>query len=387
MSISNLLTSGAQAGADLSITCHNVICDAESVFEAGLRVDNIAEYTADNGVSIDGVLLKNGGLTCGAISSGTASMIGAPVNGIDLCNKDYVDAIAGGGGDVVGAASSTDNAVARFNLATGKVIQNSAVIIDDNGIIDTPRFIRAVNPDTAAASYFTNDFRRGTGAAAPAWIAAQFGANAVSAGITGDRVIIGNYLGELTIGGHNDGHSAWRPLYIGQNTAGASLNLRGIDVPITTTNGVSISSTVQSTSTASGSLTTLGGVGIAKALYCGGTINGFGKAVINSDLTLGTDATSAHLHTKGATPTISATHTIQSWSTDIAGEITVAASSTATITFGVAYTGMLGMAVVLTPKTAGAGAYYVGATSTTTFTAVNVVASPITFMYYVIAGF
>jgi hypothetical protein len=35
------------------------------------------------------------------------------------------------GGDVVGAASSTDNAITRFNGTTGKLIQNSAVIIDD----------------------------------------------------------------------------------------------------------------------------------------------------------------------------------------------------------------------------------------------------------------
>ena len=37
-----------------------------------------------------------------------------------------------GSGDVVGPASSTDNAVARFDLATGKLIQNSGVIIDDS---------------------------------------------------------------------------------------------------------------------------------------------------------------------------------------------------------------------------------------------------------------
>jgi hypothetical protein len=36
-------------------------------------------------------------------------------------------------GDVVGPASATDNAVARFDLTTGKLIQNSTVIIDDNG--------------------------------------------------------------------------------------------------------------------------------------------------------------------------------------------------------------------------------------------------------------
>jgi len=37
-----------------------------------------------------------------------------------------------GDGDVSGAASSTDNAVVRFNGAGGKTIQNSAVVIDDS---------------------------------------------------------------------------------------------------------------------------------------------------------------------------------------------------------------------------------------------------------------
>jgi hypothetical protein len=36
-------------------------------------------------------------------------------------------------GDVTGAASSTDNAITRFNGTTGKVIQNSLVIVDDTG--------------------------------------------------------------------------------------------------------------------------------------------------------------------------------------------------------------------------------------------------------------
>ena len=41
----------------------------------------------------------------------------------------------GGGGDVVGAVSSTDNAIARFDGVTGKVVQNSNVTIDDVGRI------------------------------------------------------------------------------------------------------------------------------------------------------------------------------------------------------------------------------------------------------------
>ncbi len=36
-------------------------------------------------------------------------------------------------GDVVGASSSTDNAVARYNGTTGKLIKNSVAILDDSG--------------------------------------------------------------------------------------------------------------------------------------------------------------------------------------------------------------------------------------------------------------
>jgi len=39
------------------------------------------------------------------------------------------------GGDVVGPASATDNAIARYNLTTGKLIQNSTVTVTDNGDI------------------------------------------------------------------------------------------------------------------------------------------------------------------------------------------------------------------------------------------------------------
>ncbi len=43
---------------------------------------------------------------------------------------------SGGSGDVVGPASATDNAIARFDLTTGKLIQNSAVTISDDSFGD-----------------------------------------------------------------------------------------------------------------------------------------------------------------------------------------------------------------------------------------------------------
>lgn len=45
--------------------------------------------------------------------------------------EDEITAIVPGAGDVVGPASATDNAVARFDTTTGKLIQNSAVTIAD----------------------------------------------------------------------------------------------------------------------------------------------------------------------------------------------------------------------------------------------------------------
>lgn len=56
-------------------------------------------------------------------------------------NGDVIEidvATGAGGGDVTGPASSTDNAAARFDGATGTVVKNSSVTIDDSGNIATP---------------------------------------------------------------------------------------------------------------------------------------------------------------------------------------------------------------------------------------------------------
>lgn len=52
---------------------------------------------------------------------------------------DLVGSSTGGGsGDVIGPASSTDNAISRFDGTTGKLIQDSLVVIDDSGTILAP---------------------------------------------------------------------------------------------------------------------------------------------------------------------------------------------------------------------------------------------------------
>lgn len=57
-------------------------------------------------------------------------------------------AAAGGGGlgDVVGPASATDNALVRYDTTTGKLIQDSAVVIDDAGAVTVPEIVAPSTP-------------------------------------------------------------------------------------------------------------------------------------------------------------------------------------------------------------------------------------------------
>jgi hypothetical protein len=63
-------------------------------------------------------------------------------------------------GNVIGPASSTDNAVVRFDGVTGKIIQNSVVIMDDVGNVDsqgtsvgaTKSFLNQNNDNTAGSA-------------------------------------------------------------------------------------------------------------------------------------------------------------------------------------------------------------------------------------------
>jgi hypothetical protein len=62
-------------------------------------------------------------------------------------------------GDTVGPSSATDNAVARFDTTTGKLIQNSGVTIDDSGNISTAGTITSGAGASTAGAF---DFGEGT---------------------------------------------------------------------------------------------------------------------------------------------------------------------------------------------------------------------------------
>lgn len=67
-------------------------------------------------------------------SGGTKGLVPAPTTGdaTKYLKGDGTWATVSGSGDVVGPASATDNAIVRFDLTTGKLIQDSGIIIDDS---------------------------------------------------------------------------------------------------------------------------------------------------------------------------------------------------------------------------------------------------------------
>jgi len=85
------------------------------------------------------------------VSNSAAYLSGGPVTDISLLaaasaswNSVYTTTNTNsaswdaGNGDVIGPGIATDNAIARFNLSTGKLLQNSLVTVSDTGAIVAP---------------------------------------------------------------------------------------------------------------------------------------------------------------------------------------------------------------------------------------------------------
>ena len=85
-----------------------------------------------------------------------------------------------GTGDVVGPSSATDNAIARFDTTTGKLIQNSVVTVSDTGAIAGATTITDINYVDFNTGYTTT-----LGAGQLGWD----GNNTLGLGMTGGNVI------------------------------------------------------------------------------------------------------------------------------------------------------------------------------------------------------
>jgi len=77
------------------------------------------------------------------------------------------------GGDVVGPASSTDNAIARFDTTTGKLLQNSVVLVGDTGVVtgvtELTASTKVVSPHFDAQNSAGGQLRNASGTAQLQW--------------------------------------------------------------------------------------------------------------------------------------------------------------------------------------------------------------------------
>lgn len=106
------------------------------------KIDNTDLVTSVNGYT-GTVVLNATDVGAAPATSGTSILYGNGTGGTSNVTIGSGISFAGGtlsatglGGDVVGPASSTDNAIARFDSTTGKLIQNSTVTVSDAGVVD-----------------------------------------------------------------------------------------------------------------------------------------------------------------------------------------------------------------------------------------------------------
>jgi hypothetical protein len=130
---------------------------------------------------------------------------------------------AGALGDVVGPASATDNAVSRFDLTTGKLIQNSLVTISDTGAISAPvdASISGLTVGKGAGSIATNSV---------------VGLGALPANTSG---LANTAMGSATMASNTTGgyNSAYGRNALGTNTTGSNNTALGYNSLVLQTTG------------------------------------------------------------------------------------------------------------------------------------------------------
>ena len=93
-------------------------------------------------VTSSGTITTAGTLAVANGGTGTATpniVAGTNVTVSGTWPNQTVNSTASGTGDVVGPSSATDNAITRFDLTTGKLVQNSLVTVADDGAIVAPQ--------------------------------------------------------------------------------------------------------------------------------------------------------------------------------------------------------------------------------------------------------
>jgi hypothetical protein len=155
-------------------------------------------------VATDAIWDAKGDLAVGT-GANTAAKLTAGANGLVLVT-DSAEATGlkwssvAGTGDVVGPASATDEALARFDSTTGKLIQNGAITMGDTGVLTFPDNVRQTfNPGADAAGLNVGSIAGDPGTPSNGDLWYDSTANELTARINGSSVALGAGGGGRTL--------------------------------------------------------------------------------------------------------------------------------------------------------------------------------------------
>lgn len=123
--------------------------------------------------------------------------------------------VAGGGlGDVVGPVGATDNAIARFDTTTGKLLQNSTPLVQDDGRISLVTDPSSAQDAATKAYVDTEIATTGTVTHTGALTADQL---VVGNGTGDEKVLPASANGQIPIGKASDGTVVMATITAGSN--------------------------------------------------------------------------------------------------------------------------------------------------------------------------
>ena len=166
--VTNATHTGDVTGATALTIANDAVTNAKAANMATARIKGRATAGTGDPEDLTGTQAT---ALLDVFTSGAKGLVPASGGGTtNFLRADGTFAAPGGGGgsgDVVGPALATDNAIARFDTTTGKLIQNSGATLDDNGVLNLPS---APMPSAPSASTMHMFARSVGGRMMPAWM-------------------------------------------------------------------------------------------------------------------------------------------------------------------------------------------------------------------------